>query len=189
VITQKYLLDPVCNTWSRDDNFDYMGDCRRLRHVLDRLNPLYVNSGRVAGSRPIENRADSNSTNFRPSSRAHVACVCAYCACARDVCRQQRLEQIVRYLCASHVPTSVDLVRSWIQHNSPNFCLQNRRHGCLTVNRDKSRISRMSDADTKRRRLASAVYTCPRISWRRERADYILNIFQNLLNINIQKFF
>jgi len=81
MITRKYLLGPACNTWSRDGNFDCMEDCRRLRHVLDRLNPLYVGSGRVAGSRPIENRADSNSTNFRPSSRAKRGVRVRVCVC------------------------------------------------------------------------------------------------------------
>lgn len=49
-----------------------MEDYKYLRGVVDLRNSLYVDSGRVAGSRPIENRADLNLTNSRPSSRARA---------------------------------------------------------------------------------------------------------------------
>lgn len=75
-ITQKYSLVPICNTWSRDDSLGYAEGRKHLPRVLDRRNPLYVGSGRAASSRPIENRADSNSTNSRPSYGTHVMYVC-----------------------------------------------------------------------------------------------------------------
>lgn len=124
---------------------------RRLRRVLDRRNPLYAGrGGRAAGSRPIENRADSNPANSRPSCGAHVA-VCVLCVCA------------VRVLPAAGVCARVTHVRGRLPHArlhvvSPNLSSRNRAAG-VRRHDQPARMSRdhAADAGARRRRAASAI--------------------------------